>query len=202
MPTYFIGGSPCSGKSTIAQALATQHRLSYFKVDDHLDRYLQQGAADGKPACAKIARMTPDQIWMRDPAIQCAEELQIYREIFDYALADLQQLDNRNGVITEGAAWLPVLAQQLCLPFNRYIAITPTKAFQVHHYRQREWVPMVLSGCTDQAAAFDRWMERDALFAAAIRQQCADCRYSSLVNAGEIPVERLTALVAALFGLS
>ena len=52
MNIYCIGGSPCSGKSTIAEALAAKHGLHYFKVDDHLDKYLKRGAADGKDACA------------------------------------------------------------------------------------------------------------------------------------------------------
>ena len=52
MAVYFIGGSPCSGKSTVAQALSARYDLTYFKVDDHLDRYLKMGAADGKPFCS------------------------------------------------------------------------------------------------------------------------------------------------------
>lgn len=35
--TYYIGGSPCSGKSTIAEALSKKYILHYFKVDDYLD---------------------------------------------------------------------------------------------------------------------------------------------------------------------
>ncbi len=38
MAVYFIGGSPCSGKSTVARALSARYDLTYFKVDDHLDR--------------------------------------------------------------------------------------------------------------------------------------------------------------------
>ena len=37
MNTYFIGGSPCSGKSTVAEILAKKYDLYYFKVDDFLD---------------------------------------------------------------------------------------------------------------------------------------------------------------------
>lgn len=44
MPVYFIGGSPCSGKSIVAEALSSRFGLKYFKVDDHLDHYLQTAA--------------------------------------------------------------------------------------------------------------------------------------------------------------
>lgn len=36
--TYYIGGSPCSGKSTIAEILSKKYNLYNFKVDNFLER--------------------------------------------------------------------------------------------------------------------------------------------------------------------
>lgn len=36
---YYIGGSPCAGKSTVAEILSQKYDLYYFKVDDFLDDY-------------------------------------------------------------------------------------------------------------------------------------------------------------------
>lgn len=202
MTVYMIGGSPCSGKSTVAEALAEKCGLAYFKVDDHLEKYMEQGAADGKKCCAAVQSMSPEQIWMREPVQQCEEELAIYREIFSYVLADLEKVDAANGVITEGAAWLPALAREAGIPAARYLSITPTKEFQVFHYRQREWVPYVLAACSDKEKAFTNWMDRDHLFAKAVEQQCAECGYTSLVNAGELPAEQWVSRVAEHFGLA
>jgi len=202
MAVYYIGGSPCSGKSTVAQALAEQYGFHYFKVDDHLDRYMQMGADDGKACCAALQGMSADQIWMRDPLVQCEEELQIYKEIWAYIRADLAQLDASRGVITEGAAFLPSLAQQCGIPAGQYISITPTKAFQVEHYRQREWVPYVLAECSDQEQAFAHWMDRDALFAQAVQQQCLACGYVSLINDGSISVAEMISRVRTHWGLT
>ena len=202
MAITFIGGSPCSGKSTMAQILADRHNLRYFKVDDHLDRYLQTASVQGKPACQRAVQMTPDEIWMRDPHLQCQEELRIYEEIFDLILADLAALGHQQDIITEGAAYLPSLMQRQRIAVDRYLSITPTKDFQVIHYRQREWVPYVLEGCRDKAAAFDNWMERDALFALAVQQQCMDAGYVSIVNDGGVSVEDMVEMVAGTLGLS
>ena len=201
MKIYFIGGSPCSGKSTIAEWISKKHDLHYFKVDDHLDRYMDMAAKTGKKFCAKAASMTPEQTWMRKPAVQCEEELLIYREIFEYVLADLSKIERKNGIITEGAAYLPALAKRSNIPFERYISVTPTKEFQVEHYRKRDWVSFVLEGCSDKAKAFENWMDRDALFAEEVQRQCAELGYVSLINGGETSAKELMNEVAAHFGL-
>ena len=43
--TMWIGGSPCCGKSSVAEILRDRFGLNYYKCDDHFDRHLQQGAA-------------------------------------------------------------------------------------------------------------------------------------------------------------
>lgn len=202
MAIYFIGGSPCSGKSTVAQILAERHHLHYFKVDDYLDHYLQAAAAKGKPCCLRAAQLTPDENWMREPALQCEEELRIYQEIFSDVLADLAALGSQQDIITEGAAYLPTLMHRQGIAVDRYLSITPTKDFQVTHYRQREWVPYVLEGCSDKETAFRNWMERDALFALAVQKQCGNAGYMSIVNDGAVSVEDMVEMVAGTLGLS
>ncbi|XCP86987.1 hypothetical protein ABXS75_09435 [Roseburia hominis] len=84
MNIYYIGGSPCAGKSSVAEILSQKYGLYYFKVDDYLDGYIQAGAQRGYPICKKTVGMNAEQIWMREPWLQCREELDIYREIFEF----------------------------------------------------------------------------------------------------------------------
>lgn len=197
---YYIGGSPCAGKSTAADLLAGRYGLSYFKVDDFLEKYMERGAAEGRPACQRAAQMSAEQTWMRRPDIQCQEEFQIYEKIFEYILADLDQIDGDNGVITEGAAYVPALMKKLGLPGGSYLAITPTPDFQVSHYRQRPFVPYVLADCRDKEQAFRNWMDRDILFAQEVRRQCREAGFASILNDGALSIEALTNAAAAHFG--
>lgn len=199
--TYFIGGSPCSGKSTITEILAKKHDLYYFKVDDFLDKYIDIGASEGRPVCTRIKSMTPEETWMRDPMIQCEEELSWYREVFGYVCEEIAQIQNVKGIIAEGAAYLPDLMKSINIPNNRYLSITPTKDFQVSHYSKREWVPYVLQDCSDKDKAFENWMERDALFAKDVQRQCEENGYLSLVNDGKREIEELIHLVEEHFEL-
>ena len=115
-----------------------KHDLYYFKTDDFLDRYMQAGARKGYPVCRKTAGMSAEQVWMREPLLQCREEFDIYRDIFEFVAADLDRIEWKGGIITEGAAYLPELMKQSGVPGSRYISITPTKGFQVTHYRKRD----------------------------------------------------------------
>lgn len=202
MNLYLIGGSPCSGKSTVAQILAERHGLYYFKVDDHLEKYIQLCADKGYPMCQKQNEMNSDQIWMRDPSVQCEEELALYEEIFGFIWEELNQIACGRDVITEGAAYLPNLMKHARVADNRYVSLTPTEAFQIFHYSKREWVPYVLAQCSDPEVAFRNWMERDVLFAKEIRRRCGSTNYLSLLNNGEYTIEELTEKVSAHFGLA
>lgn len=200
MNTYFIGGSPCSGKSTVAEILAEKYGLYYFKVDDFLEEYTKMGASKGYEICKKQEVMCSEEIWMREPQLQCEEELTFYEEVFEFVMADLEKI-NAKGNIAEGAAYLPKLMKKLGVSKDRYLSITPTKEFQVEHYSQREWVPYVLEGCSDKEKAFANWMERDALFAKEVQRQCVEEEYVSIVNDGNIGVDEMVGMAVAQFGL-
>ena len=196
---YYIGGSPCSGKTTIAQQIAKERNLLYFSVDDELGKYAQMGAEKGYPICLKQWKLSPDETWLRDPAVMCQEELQFYREIFEFIKKDLAELPKDRAVITEAAAFLPELMKNAGISQEEYLCLTPVKEFQIEHYRKREWVPMILEGCSDKEKAFHNWMERDVLFAEEVRRQCEDAGYRSQVTDGHTEIRQMKRLIEAQF---
>lgn len=198
--TYYIGGSPCSGKSTIAEIISKKYDLHYFKVDDFLDKYTKMGASKGYEICKKQERMNAEETWMRAPLLQCTEELAFYEEIFEFILADLEKIEAK-GILTEGAAYLPKLMKKMRISKDRYLAITPDKDFQITHYRKREWVPYILEGCSDKEKAFSNWMNRDILFAQEVQRQCNEEQYVSIINDGSIELNVLVDIVASHLGL-
>ena len=200
MTVYYIGGSPCSGKSTVAEALAARYGLTYFEADDYLDDLIAEGAAAGLPVCGRIRRMTAEETWMRPPEVQCREELDFYAEVHNLLMQRLNALDAQL-VVAEGACFLPQLMHDLGILPQRYIAITPSRDFQVSRYRERPWVPHVLRDCSDPDAAFANWMARDVLFAGEVRQQCARLGYMSLLTDGSVCEADRLAQVARHFGL-
>ncbi|BCN30839.1 nucleoside/nucleotide kinase family protein [Anaeromicropila herbilytica] len=198
---YFIGGSPCSGKSTMAEIIAQKFNLHYFKVDDYIDEYTVKGAASGKSICMKLKNMTPEQIWMRDPKNQSMEEIQFYQEIFEFIIEDINNITYQNGIITEGAAFLPCIMKNRDIDQKHYINITPSPEFQISHFRERPFVPYVLEGCSDKEKAFMKWMDRDILFAKAVREQAMEMGYITILNDGTTSIEEMFKSICMHFDL-
>jgi hypothetical protein len=71
------------------------------------------------------------------------------------------------------------------------ISIVPTLDFQFLHYKEREWDPYILEGCSDKERAFNNWMERDILFAKQVKDECERKGISCIVNDGLCDIDEL-----------
>ncbi|MFC1997796.1 hypothetical protein ACFLXI_09390, partial [Chloroflexota bacterium] len=169
--TYILGGSPCSGKSTIAGKLSARFHLNYYKVDDHFQEHVKRCNPEMHPVMHKISKMGWNEIWSRPVSVLVKEELEYYRELFGMILQDLGKYESDWPLIVEGAALLPELINRTSIDPDRVLYMVPTKEFQIHHYSQREFIQYILKDCKDPEAAFDNWMMRDHLFGKEILRQ-------------------------------
>lgn len=198
---YYIGGSPCSGKSTLAERLADRYKMAYYRFDDHLDEFMELGAKKGDGFLKKVYNMKGDEIWMRSPDVQAEEELEIYKRIYKFCLRDLRALSEKGDVIAEGAGFLPELMSKDEIAPDRYICIVPTKSFQYQRYSARPWIEYVLAPCSDKQKAFDNWMERDAIFAITVRKSAEALGYKTFTTDGSVNEDRMQTLAEEIFGL-
>lgn len=197
---YYIGGSPCSGKSTVAEQMAEDYGLLYFKIDDYLGHYLAQGNQDRVPILQKAFAMNQQEMWMRDPQALCDEEFEIYEAMFPYIQRDIEEKRARRPVITEAAALLPHLMGEAKVPENRFCCLVPTREFQVEHYQKRPWISQFLSELPDPKQAFANWMERDALFALRVLEEAKAWSYPAHVVDGSQGIEETRRFVEGAFG--
>lgn len=182
----WIGGSPCSGKSTVAAALG----LPVYSCDAAVDRHTAMaGAADG-PTLTKVAAMDVADRLDQPVAVQVDDVLRLYREQFPLVLADLA---GPRAVVAEGAALLPDLLAGLGVARDHAVWLVPTERFQRHHYRQRAWAHELLAGTADPAGAFDRWMRRDAAFARHVAGRARALGYRVVVVDGRTGPGRVAA---------
>jgi 2-phosphoglycerate kinase len=176
---FFIGGSTCSGKSTLARSLVRQRGWRHFCVDDHLGEYAARGAESGGAICAKHAGMSLPEFWMRDPEEQCEELVGFYHEVFPFALSDLvlEATASDMPIVAEGIAFLPELLSESGVDFEHCAYLVTAQSLHDELYRARAWTSQLLEGCEDRSRAFQLWMERDDLFAQHVRRQAFNSGY-------------------------
>jgi 2-phosphoglycerate kinase len=198
----WIGGSPCSGKSSIAANLAATHGMRVYDCDEAYERHRPLVTPRQQPVFHRLAHATCDDLWMRPIDRQVEEEIALYREQFPLILADVASMPTSQPVIAEGAALLPELVDGLSVRRNRAIWIVPTEAFQRAHYAKRAWRHDVLATCADQDQAWHNWMERDAGFARRVAREAKQRGFRLLVVDGTRSLAENCRTVEAWFGLA
>ncbi len=197
---YWLGGSPCAGKSSIADRLAVTHGLDLYRCDDAYYRHLTMISPEAQPLLSRLANASCDDLWMRPVAQQVDEELAVYREEFPLIQADLAALPRSRPVIAEGAALLPELLDGLADP-ARAIWVVPTADFQQTHYARREWRHDVVRECADPERAWRNWMSRDISFARRVAEDARARGFEVLVVDGSRSLDEMIRAVATHFGL-
>lgn len=198
---YWIGGSPCCGKSSITELIVKNHGFEYYKCDDRLDEYVKRGTSRNIEIMNKFASMSIDEIWLRNVENQVADEFDFYRETFAFIEEDLAKLPTDKPVILEGAALLPELMKMVNIDPNKYICIVPNKTFQIEKYSQRGWVQDYLKDCSDPKQAFENWMNRDIEFALKVKEDAIQKGLEVIVVDGSKSLEENYEYVKAHFGI-
>ena len=194
---YFIGGSPCAGKSTICDLLATRHGLRSYHCDEHYDAHLERAKAGS--VLAMLKHLTWQDIfvtWSLETMIETA--LKANQELAAFALEDVRQMDT--PMIAEGMALMPELLDQL-EPRANAVYLVPTETFQREHYAQRQWAQSLMASTNDPTGVFEKWMARDAANARTIAGQARALGFPVLEVDGAWDVMEVLGWVERQFSL-
>ena len=199
---YFLGGSPCAGKSTVAALLATEYGLRVYSCDAAFERHAASATESRSLTLARLRRMNWDAIFLRPLGPMTRDAVLACAEAFAFAVADLAALPPGPPVLAEGMTLLPACVASLGpAALARAAWLVPAPGFQRAHYARRPWARAVVGRTADPTVAFENWMRRDEASARLVRAQArrvgAPVR---VVREGE-PVDVVAAWVAARLGL-
>lgn len=184
---WWLGGSPCSGKSTVASLLADAAGIGVYSCDDAFDRHAEALGPVRAPTLTRLAGMGIGPRLAQPVDVQVRDVQLAYREQFPLILADVGERD----LVVEGAALLPDLMATAGVPAHRVAFMVPTDEFQRHHYGSREWARLLLADLPDPGFAFERWMLRDAQFARLVEEQARDLGYRVFVVDGTVTPDQI-----------
>ncbi|MBZ0293037.1 MAG: hypothetical protein K8L99_10785 [Anaerolineae bacterium] len=196
---FYLGGSPCAGKSTVAKILAERYGLRLLHLDDRLYEHIAAAVPQTQPALASIAAADCEQLWMIPPKLQARRTIHAFIEEFPFHLRDIAGLDG--PLLLEGAALLPCLVAPQLVDRTHALYMVPTEPFQQMHYAQRPWIHEIVRPCSDPAVAFQNWMRRDAIFARWIRRDALEYGLKTVIVDGGMDIAAHAEIAANYFGL-
>lgn len=199
---FWIGGFPCSGKSSIATMLSEAYDLQVYHVDEAFEKHRQQVTPAKQPMLYKWADTPLNDLWMRPVSILLKETIVCYEELFDMVLKDLLSLPGGKPVLVEGTSLLPERVDEVLSRRDQGIWLVPTERFQKVQYSDGgTWVEGVLRECDAPRQAFQNWMDRDAAVVRWMVEQASGLGLMCI----EVDVRRAVAenarIVAKHFGL-
>lgn len=192
---YWLGGSACSGKTSVARLVAAAHGLALYSCDERFEEHRRRADPARHPRFCGIMDLPAEELWARPAEVQAAELLGFYEDEMEMILEDLAALPG--PVLAEGVGLLPDrIAAVLAEPWRAvWLAATP-ELRQRASPRRESWVQDALGRCPDPERAFSEWMERDTLVAETLEQAAHSRGLDVLVVDGRRSVEETAAEVA------
>jgi 2-phosphoglycerate kinase len=109
----WIGGSPCSGKSSVSDLLANQYDLQLYRVDDALRHQLPRIVPARHPTLSAWLAASGDERWLKPIDTLVGDAIGCYRDHFSLVAEDLFWLHEKcdgsldRPILVEGTALLP-----------------------------------------------------------------------------------------------
>lgn len=160
----WLGGSPCSGKSSVTDILAQWYPVQAYHVDDAFQKHSSDFTPNLYPTNYKWTHTSWQDLWMQSQTALLEQAIACYTEHLRFILSDLAEMEG--VVIAEGTSLLPDCIKLLLEDVTHALWMVPTQDFQRKVYPMRgHFVAHILQNCEEPEQAFKNWMDRDVAFA-------------------------------------
>jgi len=139
----WLGGTPCSGKTSVARRLAEAHGLPVYHHDEQARAHEARADPARHPAFRAERALSLDERWVLRPVeTMVATTLAAWAEQFALALEDLRALPDRAPILAEGPGLLPDCVAPLLSSPRQALWLVPTEAFKraTQPTRDRAWM--------------------------------------------------------------
>jgi len=195
---FWLGGSPCAGKSSISEIIASRFGFDVYHVDEAFDVHAQGFDPIRHPTLTKWLASSWNQRWMQPLDSLVGDVIACYQEHFTMILEDIFSLPKR-PLLVEGTALLPREVASVLGRRTRAIWVVPTIDFQRAHYSERDWARSIAAQCSNPEVAFHNWMERDIRFAKWIEAEASALHLPLLKVDGDRTIKENAEAVATHF---
>lgn len=204
-PVYWMGGSPCAGKTTIAWIIAQEYGWQIYPIDRYLETYLKRADSEKHPFLTAYTKIGLQKFLSLEPEDQLERVKRMSAEQFQFILEDIAELALDTPILVEGSNIRAVDVAQMIPDSSHAIWLVPTEDFQLEMYPRRgTWVQDVLRyhfAEDERTHVFEQWMQRDILMAKWTAEQARHHNIEVFVVDGEKTLLENAELVMKCFKL-
>ncbi len=198
--TFWIGGAPDSGKSTVARVLASRHALAVYHYDSSDAAHHERLSAQDLNY-AQFMSATLDERWVDpDPAALFERALESFHDRWPLVIEDVAAMD-APAVLVEGFGLLPELVATLDGPRPPCVFLVPSDSFKAASFARRG-KPSFGSRTRDPERVRQNMLERDRLLAAYVAESAEALGLPLIRAESGSTVEALAAVVESALGLA
>ncbi|UCF99958.1 MAG: hypothetical protein JSV89_10580 [Spirochaetaceae bacterium] len=207
----WIGGSACSGKSTISTRLAEGFGFIRYHGDDHIGEHIDTAAEEDSPFLYKIHEQGIMNYlgWV---LTQKAEKIvqviyDIYREDLRLVSEDLLTMPADKPIVVDLFAGHPTWELRQLADPEKAIFLVSTNPFIKEGQRKRFQKGGILSQALEQCPTsvevfMKGYVESVHMRSADVREECEKYNLSLLITGGNMSVDEVYSAVCMHFGLS
>ena len=202
----WIGGSPCSGKSSISHTITRIYVFLDYHVDAWSRNHFERRIAAGDPEATAFLNMSIDQRWIERSVETLAQEtIASWTSEFALVIEDLLALPQNTFIVAEGNFFPACVAPYLSSE-HQAIWLTPTDAFCAQARRRknaeltrRQRRHGVYAEGSDPEKRLNNLIARDCLLAHYVREQARQCNLPVYEIDGSRTLEEMTESVERHF---
>ena len=192
----WIGGTPDSGKTTIAANLAERHGLEVYHFDRHEMDHFRRADPENQPAltAAHPDLMGPEERWLgSSPEDMASETIACWTERFWMTVDDLLEMPMDRTIVVEGPGLFPDCVAPLIADRAKAVWLVPCEKFKRESVARREKLKGVPVSDLEQAR--ENLIQRDLLMGKHVTERASDLGLTVYEVDGSKNLDEVTAFV-------
>lgn len=202
----WIGGSPCSGKSTISHTLTRIYVFLDYHLDAWARNHFARRVAAGDTEAIEFLKMNMDQRWIERPVEALVQEtITSWANDFRLVIEDLLSMPRDNFIVAEGN-FFPACVAPYLSHLHQAIWLIPTDSFCARARRQkraeltkRQKRHGVYNESSDSEKQLCNLIERDSALAQYVKRQAEAAQLPLYEVDGNRSIQAMTELVESHF---
>ena len=194
---FWIGGSPCAGKTSIADALAARYQGMAYHFDRMEMNHIARSNEATNPHLMAFLAMDMAQRWLtRSPGAMARNAIASWQARFSLVLEDVRALPAHAPIFAEGPGLFPECVAPLLLHPRQAVWLVSTAPFCMAVRTQRGGSTLETSNPT---LALRNIVRRDLRMARYVKRQAAARQLICYAVDGSRSLAQMTALVEQQF---